>query len=176
MKHYVAFHKVDEHGEYKMVGGYRHLSRFGRKRLENTIGQTVWVISGTKTSSGTIYKLCSTYTPEQVQDEGGGTFCVFGRQGKTFKPHIELNEYSWFESLLEQQGNFAFGMNIIKDEEVIKGLMQLAEQSPKLAKQQNAVHICVGRTDEIDLIDKAVKNEDSVQWLVPKDANPGDSV
>lgn len=175
MRHYVAYHKVAERGEYEVRGPYGHYSRFRRKRLEKIIDQTVWVISGTETRSGMVYKLCSTYVPTEVQDADSGEFCVFGRQGLSFNPHTELNEYSWFWDLYEKQRNFSLGMNIIQDENVIAGLLQIAQKQPGM-KRSDAVHICVGRAHDVDLIDEGIENGTPVHWLVPKDAKPGDSV
>jgi hypothetical protein len=130
MRHYVAYHKVEEHGEYKPKpgAGYGHYSRFSRKRLEKIINQTLWVVSGTRENQTMVYRLCSVYTPTAVQDAGGGEFRVYGKQGVTFRPHVELNDFEWFWDLWDEQRNFSLGMNQIKNETVIAELLQLKAQ------------------------------------------------
>ncbi|MFZ5908459.1 MAG: hypothetical protein ACOYYU_00405 [Chloroflexota bacterium] len=109
MRHYIAYNKVKEWGEYSVSAGdteFTHYSRHHRAKLEKMIGQTIWVVSGERINGTMIYKLCSTYEPLQVEDdevenpdtgqmEFSGLYCVAG-VGFGFIPSIEINGLEWF--------------------------------------------------------------------------------
>jgi hypothetical protein len=126
MRHFVAYHKVDEWGEYG-VGGTRfdHYSAHPRSRLEKTLGQAVWVVSGQRMGRRMVYKLCSAYEPTAIEDDGDG-FRVAGG-GRGFDPHLDVNGCPWLSKLLQEQNNFRYGLNEIKSRAVIEGLIRIRD-------------------------------------------------
>src|SRR5205809_483700 len=133
MRHYVGYHNVNERGEYRpsQRTGYSHLSGFSRKRLEKLIGQTLWIITGTREQGTMIYRLGSVYTPTSVEPADAWGFSVRGREGITFHPPVELNGFSWFRELWNEQRNFSLGMNQIGSPTVIDQLLEIRSQHGK---------------------------------------------
>jgi 5-methylcytosine-specific restriction protein A len=125
VKHYVAYHKVKEWGEYPT--GQTEFAHYSGKlltTLQKLIGQTVWVISGKKQDKAMTYTLVSTYIVSYLEDIDTGGHLVVG-DGVSYEPGIKLNDYAWFEVLFSEQRRFSFGLNEIRDEAVIEGLKQL---------------------------------------------------
>ncbi len=126
-KHYIAYNKVEDWGEYGLGGTeFRHYSGHPESKLQKMIGETVWVISGERTTGKTVYKLCSVYTPTHLEKIDTGGFWVTGK-GHGFIPHIELSGFSWLAELLKEQSNFRYGLNEIKSRDVIRGLEQIRD-------------------------------------------------
>lgn len=133
MRHYVAYHKVQEWGEYPIEADdteFGHYSRHHKSKLEKMIGQTIWVISGEKLNGAMVYKLCSTYVPTQIEDdeepEFTGDHYIKG-EGFAFVPPVELNQFEWFAELFKEQNRFSFGLNQIKSQAVIQALEQIRD-------------------------------------------------
>lgn len=140
MRHYIAYNKVKEWGDYSVSVDdteFGHYSGHHKSKLEKMIGQTVWVISGEKVNGSMIYKLCSTYVPTQIDDdevenpdtgkmEFTGFRCVIG-QGFAFVPPIEVNGFQWFAELFKEQNKFSFGLNQIKSQSVIQSLEKIRD-------------------------------------------------
>lgn len=135
MRHYVAYHKVREWGEYSVEADdteFAHYSRHLRAKLEKTIGQTMWAVSGERINGVQVYKLCSVYQithleKAAIEDEAGEIkddvdgYWVVG-EGFGFLPQVVLNDYPWFADLMREQGKFSFGINQIRNSDVIHGL------------------------------------------------------
>ncbi len=123
MKNFVAYHKVAEYGPYETNGRtkFHHYSGHSQGKLKKTIGQNVWVISGTKTKEKTIYKLCAVYQPTHIEELSEGGFDVVGN-GTAFEPQIKLNGLAWLNNLLKEQQRFSYGLNEIHNSQIIEGL------------------------------------------------------
>ena len=121
MSHFIAYNKVEDWGEY-VVGGtsFRHFSRHPKPRLEKTLRETVWVISGERVSSRQKYTLCSVFTPSAITVVDDG-FTVSG-DGFGFNPHIDVTRFAWLSDLVKEQNYFSFGLNQIKSQSIIDGL------------------------------------------------------
>ena len=132
MNHYIAYHKVKEWGEYLIDPEQTeivHYSGHPKSKLEKMIGQTVWVVSGKKNDSSMIYKLCSTYKVTHLENdevESTGLYRVVG-EGFGFIPQIEINSFPWFAELFREQSRFSFGLNQIKNADVIQALEQMRD-------------------------------------------------
>ncbi|MDH7482969.1 MAG: HNH endonuclease [Armatimonadota bacterium] len=134
MRHYVAYNKVEEWGEYTPgvdAAEYGHYSRHPKAKLEKIIGQTIWVFSGERVNGRMVYKLCSTYGAEDIEEnaeevEASGFRCVVG-SGLSFVPPILVNDLEWFAELFREQNRFSFGINQIRSEHVIQSLERLKE-------------------------------------------------
>lgn len=128
VRHYVAYHKFDEWGEYDTTDTiFRHWSNHSQSHLEKTIGQRVWVIGGVLAGQKTQFTLLSYFTPATVKlakDEG---FWVTG-MGIGLVPPIKLFSQSWWDILKREQANFSLGLNETKNPLIINGLLGLAEK------------------------------------------------
>jgi hypothetical protein len=130
MRNYVAYHKVAAWGNYDAPnddGVFAHYSRHSLSKLEQTLNQNVWVISGERLSGSMVYKLCAVYQPEYIEQLADGGANIVG-QGSAIHPAIELNEYTWFTRLLREQSNFRFGLNEIRHPDIRDGLQALQQE------------------------------------------------
>lgn len=140
MRHYIAYNKVKEWGDYSPSVDdteFGHYSGHHKSKLEKMIEQTIWVISGEKIKGSMVYKLCSTYTPEYIDDDeventetGEMEFTGLRRvtgEGFGFVPPIEVNGFQWFTELFKEQNKFSFGLNQIKSEVVIRSLEKIRD-------------------------------------------------
>lgn len=121
MRHYIAYHKVEEYGEYR-VGGtdFGHYSRHPVSKLKKMIGETVWVVSGERILGKMVYKLCSVYIPNNLEEDEYGVALI--GTGYGFVPHVELSSFTWLSELLKEQNKFSYGLNQIKSQTIITGL------------------------------------------------------
>ena len=128
VRHYVAYHKFDEWGEYDTTKvEFGHWSNHPLSRLEKAIGQRVWVIGGVLVGRKNEYKLLSYYMPETVEPAEDEGFWVDG-MGVGFMPPVKLFSQSWWDTLKREQANFSLGLNEIKNSLIINGLLGLAEK------------------------------------------------
>lgn len=127
MRNYIAYHKVAEWGIYK-TGSKRKFSHYSGhplSKLEKTIGQNVWVISGDRIRGQMVYKLCGVYCPTRIAKSAGGGFSIIG-EGAKFDPQIELTGASWLTDLLKEQRNFRYGLNEIRGGHIIESLQLIS--------------------------------------------------
>jgi hypothetical protein len=126
---FVAYHSVSRMGyaySASTADGFSFKSSKSRPFLERAIGSDVWVIEGRRDAKGaTQFGLAAVYTPEAV-DDGADHYVIRGEEGREFSPPIPLNGVPWFEALLQEQNNFSFGFNEIRDASLVAGLAELA--------------------------------------------------
>ncbi|MDX2032047.1 MAG: hypothetical protein SF339_15335 [Blastocatellia bacterium] len=128
MMHFIAYNKDAEWEAIEPGGDYfGHWSRHPYTRLQETLGETVWVISGERVDGKMVYRLCHYYRPENIEEENG-SFLVEG-PGRGFEPHIDVTDDAWFQELFQEQNNFSYGLNRKKSERVIESLLQLRNSS-----------------------------------------------
>ncbi len=128
MKHFVAYHKFKEWGNYDTTSKvFAHYSGKSLKHLEKTIGQRVWVIGGKLIDRKMQYNLLSCFSPRTVEEDQDIGYNVEGEGIGLDFPNNLLN-YPWFLQLKEEQQNFSFGLNEIKSQEVIDGLLNLLQE------------------------------------------------
>jgi hypothetical protein len=115
MRHYIAYNKVKEWGDYLPSVNdieFGHYSRHHESKLKKMIEQTIWVVSGEKINGSMVYKLCSTYKPTRIEDDASentetgemeftGLRCVLG-EGFGFVPPIQVNSFQWFTELFKE--------------------------------------------------------------------------
>lgn len=129
MAHFIAYHKIDEYGEYSERGNeFRHYSGKPLSTLEKMIGETIWVISGRRIAGRNKYKLEAVFTPSRIKNAPPGR--TISGSGKSFSPPIDLTECAWLNTLLFEQGNFRFGLTQTHTASVIAGLMSLRDGGP----------------------------------------------
>ncbi|NOT64384.1 MAG: hypothetical protein HOP19_29550, partial [Acidobacteria bacterium] len=118
---------VHENGPYEVEGRTEFSFDSGHPRgmLEESLGQNVWVISGTKSKGKTRYHLCALYHPEVVEDDPDGGFCILGK-GKGFTPEIELTHLAWFTDLYTEPRIYSFGFRKISNEQLAQKLQEIS--------------------------------------------------
>lgn len=126
MKHFVAYHKVAEWGKFDEGGDwFEYFSRHPKTKLDNSLNQKVWLISGERIKGKMEYKLCACYVPTEIEPtEDDDGYWVSGK-GRGLQPHLEISQYPWFDLLRKEQGNFGFGLNEIQNEVVIQNIKSL---------------------------------------------------
>jgi hypothetical protein len=122
MRHYIAYYKVEEWGPVDKTGPeFKHWTAKRKTYLEKALGQNIWVISGERIDGKMTYKLCHVFRPEKILRSGGG-YIIKGN-GTGFVPHADVTGENWFGKLLDEQNNFSYGLNEIKDGSIIDALL-----------------------------------------------------
>ena len=98
-------------------------SRKSESFLRSAISCRVWIISGKRKGSHTVFHLAGTFKPTEILPESDG-FGIFGT-GTAFQPPIDVTEFPWFSDLLLEQTNFSFGFVRIRSEVVIAELERI---------------------------------------------------
>jgi hypothetical protein len=99
------------------------------KHVRQLLRNTVWFVTG-EGSSARKYSLGSVFSVTEVGDATEDGFKRFAAgSGHVFVPPISINPMPWFAELMRATGHFGLGVQEVKDEAVIAGLIQLAAQS-----------------------------------------------
>lgn len=140
MDHYIAYHSVELMGhDYEPTEQFHFFSRKAQSVLRRALGNRVWVVVGRRDGAATTFSLAGVFTPAKVRAESDG-FGVVGPR-TPFRPSIDVTARPWFQVLLQEQKNFSFGFNRIRNKEIVAELEQLFETPESNAV---AVHdICV---------------------------------
>lgn len=134
MEHYVAYHKIEEYGDYPFdMVDFAHYSGKPTSQLQKVMGQRIWVISGGKENGLMSYRLVSTYIANSLEQEQSGGYLVKGEGVYFVEPGIRLDEFAWFETLKTEQGRFRFGLNRIRDQAIIEGLKSIWPEESRYA-------------------------------------------
>lgn len=96
MRHFLVYHnEVTEGGA--MDAGF---NSYSSKNMNLDLSDRIWVIVGIGKSPQKEFVLWKTFTYEQIikniDEVKKHRYTYVGSKGKTFKPPISLNEYSWF--------------------------------------------------------------------------------
>jgi hypothetical protein len=123
MRHFVQYHNPVTRGPYAPG------SNFGistDKSVQTLRGDRVWLV--TRAGNPPRYCLCETFIVEEIDraKTGRQRNLALSEKGRSFKKPIPVDSAGWFPTLLRQTGNFAFGLQHIRDRRVIKGLTQIA--------------------------------------------------
>ena len=139
MRHYIAYHKVEEWGPVDDVGPeFKHWTARRKSDLEKTLGQNVWVVSGQRIGGAMAYKLCHVFRPEKITRSGGG-HSIKG-VGTSFVPHADLTGENWFGKLLDEQQKFSSSLKEIKDGSVINALLAFVAPAPVAQLPDEGAH------------------------------------
>jgi hypothetical protein len=124
MRHFVAYHRADRMGyDAEACDSFSH---YTNKRIKNLIGDTVWVITG-EPGYPKQYYLVSCFIVEAITPADHGDFGLILRgQGRKLEPMAHLNDLDWFPQFRRRMGNFALGLQRVKDPEIIAAFHQLA--------------------------------------------------
>ncbi len=138
MEHFVAYHKIDERGEYLNTSNqFNHFSRKAKSLLEQALKKRVWVVTGKNSEAGNIYHLCASFTPIELKHYSENRELI--GPGIQFIPQVHLNPYPWFQTLRDEQANFSLGLNRIKSESVISHLNRLEEQDAEVRQSPDEI-------------------------------------
>jgi|SRR6478609_321102 len=122
MKDFVVYHNPDVMGQsVEQVDG---LSIVTDKKVSDMQGNRVWLMTGEGTPR--TFLLRSYFIVDRFEIGDGYKTKLSGKDGKVFEPMLELNAQEWFDDFKNSQGNFAFGLQRIKNEQFIRGLEDLA--------------------------------------------------
>jgi hypothetical protein len=126
MRYFVQYHNPSKMG-YEVSP--KELSVQTDKGSQVSVGDTIWLITGKGTPRR--YFLCNMFTVETVCPQRGAKFScrVSGSHGKPFNPPIRIDEKVWFEELRKRAGNFAFGLQSIRNPSIVKSLQNISERA-----------------------------------------------
>lgn len=127
MKHYVVYHSDRMPYPAEEVTG---LAVYTNKAVGPVEGSRVWLLTGKGKSPKKFY-LVSTFIADEVDRSGREGFesVVSGRKGRIFPPpFVRLDHRPWFPAFQKDQGNFAFGFQIIGKPEFVVGLSEAAKE------------------------------------------------
>lgn len=128
MRHFITYHNPE------LRGPYQPDSRFGivtDKPVDSLRGDRVWLV----TSGGTPlrYYLCETFVVDVVDRCRSGPYRnrATGSSGLSFVHPVRIDSAPWFPMLRRVTGNFAFGLQRIKNPAIIAGLLRVASSSER---------------------------------------------
>lgn len=122
MKDYVVYHNPDSMGT--SVENVDPFAIVTDKKVVEVTGDRVWLMTGA--GSPRTFLLRSYFIVDQMDFGREFATRLSGADGKVFNPMIELNSEDWFNDFKKSQGNFAFGLQRIKDQRFVHGLESLA--------------------------------------------------
>ena len=126
MRHFIAYHNTEKMGRPLHSDGPLRL--LTNKSINNLHQQTVWFVIG----EGSVrqYSLGSVFRVAEVGDASEEGFKRFASgPGHVFDPPITIKDMPWFPEILRSTARFSLGVQEVKDEAVITGLTQIAEQA-----------------------------------------------
>ena len=102
-----------------------------------TMDSVIWVIEGVHTGQGTAYYLREVFFPREISqalpEHYSGArkkfeYTLDGKgDGQSFGETIRLNALSWFPAFLEDNGNFGFGLRLLRDQDVKQHFQEMAK-------------------------------------------------
>jgi hypothetical protein len=124
MRHFVQYHNPDKFGPYRC--SKRGAQIVTDKSVENLIGDTVWLVS--RRNRPARYVLSDVFVVEKTGSNEARSLknFAFDAQGCWFERPVDIGEEPWFEKLRRVTGNFAFGLQPVRDESVVRGLEIIA--------------------------------------------------
>ena len=126
MRHFIAYHNTEKMGRSLHDG--EPLRLLTNKHVNHLLQNMVWFITG-EGAGARQYSLGSVFSVAEVGDAAEDGFKRFAAgPGHVFDPPIPIKELPWFPEVLRATGHFGLGVQEIKDEAVIAGLIQLAAQ------------------------------------------------
>jgi hypothetical protein len=124
MRDFLIYHNPDSMG--RSARELTELAVVTDKPVSSIQGDRIWLLTGE--GQPRRFYLVAWFIADQIgsgADSGFGT-CIAGQHGKFFRPIKELNSLEWFDDFKRSQGNFAFGLQPIKDERFVRGLQAVA--------------------------------------------------
>ena len=124
MSGYVVYHNPEKMGY--PASQVKTLEIVTDKQVKNAVGSRVWLLTE-KVSHGGI-KWGGYFIVDLIDSGKGDGFRtrLSGSVGEIFEPMLELTDEAWFPELIRTQGHFAFGLQRIGDEKIVRCLEDFA--------------------------------------------------
>ena len=136
MAHFMQYHNLDSMGRFDASKKGHYIVTNKNVTLE--LGDHVWLITGE--GSPRKYSLCSWFVVDSVEPIRGGQFSeqVSGSVGINFGRFVRVDSLPWFSELQKTAGNFAFGVQHIKTEAIVQGLLGLLRANLEKLEQKSS--------------------------------------
>jgi hypothetical protein len=146
--HYLGYHTVDamsyefdEAQPFTLVTSNKKEVEEIRQTLGGPPRAAVWVIEGRHGSTGVTYLLREVFHPTTVRLAGGqdapGARKKFHYRleghGTEFGETFDLGRFDWFPAFMADNGNFGFGLRVLRDQDVKDVFIELARPFYKKA-------------------------------------------
>lgn len=127
VKHFVIYHSVAKRGPVAERDGAVPFAILTDRPVKSAVGQRVWLISGS--GKPTTYQVHYAFTAkgEESGEDEGFRHRLWGLEGIQFAPPARVDQEPWFAEFAASQGNFAFGLSLIRSEQAVQGLERLAQ-------------------------------------------------
>lgn len=127
MRHFIAYHNTEKMGRPLHDGDPLALAT--NKAVNHLLHNIVWFITGEGVGPRR-YALGSVFCVAKVGETTAGDFKRFASgPGHVFQSPVPVNEMEWFPEILRITGNFGLGVQEVKGETVIAGLLRIAAQA-----------------------------------------------
>ena len=137
MKDFVVYHNPEAMGvDVEAVDAFSIVTD---KTSVDPRGIRVWLLSGR--GRPRMFVLRSWFIVDSAEAGSGNGYKtkLSGKSGEVFDPVIELNNEPWFHDFKQNQGNFAFGFNAIKEDRFIKALETVATRGTGVKKPKSSL-------------------------------------
>lgn len=141
--HYLGYHTkpamsygFDDAQPFSLVTSNKQEVKIARDLLEGqgTMQAAIWVIEGEHAGRDTRYFLREVFHPTDIQpahpeDHPGARKKYEWRldgHGQAFGRDLPLNDLPWFPAFQEDNGNFGFGLRVLRDLEVKENFLEMA--------------------------------------------------
>jgi hypothetical protein len=129
VRHFIVYHNPQKMGP--MDPQDVKLSIVTGKSVNKLLGDRIWLLMGE--GKPRRFCLCATFIVDSIYpDEEKKPYpnLACGTEGIVFDPFVSLDGHPWFEELKTKQGNFAFGLQIVKERRFINGLVAAGALAP----------------------------------------------
>jgi hypothetical protein len=125
MRHFVAYHSEARMGYTAEESD--PFSLYTSKKLNNPVGDIVWIIAG-QGGSPKQYYLASRFVISKVTqaDHPDFGFTLSGEVGGAFDPMPRIDQLEWFAAFRQRMANFSIGLTELRQPEVIEAFRQVA--------------------------------------------------
>jgi Domain of unknown function (DUF3883) len=135
MRHFLVYHNPDAMG-YSLSEDSDEEPVFSivtNKSVRTLLGNRIWLITGEGRPRK--YYLYETFIVDAIDwdEEIPYTNIAKGTEGQHFRPMIRLDDQPWFDVFRRSQGNFAFGLQAIKNPLLINALSDAVSRSNGVA-------------------------------------------
>lgn len=126
MRHFIAYHNTERMGRSLRDG--EPLRLLTNKHVNHLCHNMIWFVTGEGLGARQ-YSLGSVFNVAEVGHAAEEGFKRFATgPGHVFEPPVPIGESLWFPEVLRSTGHFGLGVQEVKDEAVIVGLIQLAAE------------------------------------------------
>ena len=152
----MQYHNVDVQGPVDISSVPCEI--FTAKSVQALEGDRIWLISGE--GRPRVYKLMGSFLAADIQQARSETEKnkVRGTTERWFRLGIRIDTQPWFEELKRATGNFAFGLQRIKEVDITRSLVDLSSDHPgdmSEATPDHTVGGSFGTPEENRLVEKA---------------------